>query len=65
MGIQWRQAVQLDVGRLARFADRKGDEWAYGMLSDFDAVETVFSCVQYENDPEELFLICEVQDVSH
>lgn len=62
--IAWRQAEQCDIGRLARFADRRGDDWTYGMYVGIDVQEDVYSCVEIEGYEPELFLICEVQDVA-
>lgn len=62
--ITWRQATKDDVGRLARFADRRGDDWTYGMYVGKDVQEDVYSCVEIEVYEPELFLICEVQDVA-
>lgn len=63
MQVKWREATTEDIGRLARFADRKGDDWTYGFLDGIDAQEHVYECVSTEDDPPELFLFCDVQDV--
>lgn len=63
MRIQWRQAEPKDVGLLARFADRLGDDWTYGLLTDFDSLESVFTCTQCDGDEGIPFYICEVQQV--
>jgi len=66
----WRTATESDIGRLARFADRQGDDWNYGMLTNVDRskinvldVEGTFGCTQIDGDDPELFFICEVQEV--
>lgn len=64
MGIEWREALESDVGRVGRFRDRKGDDWTYGLLETVDAQECVYSCVSMENDPAELFIFCEVQQMT-
>lgn len=58
---QWRPATSDDVGRLARFADLKDDDWSYGMIGSVDG--DAFECVQYDNYDGEMFFICEVQEV--
>jgi hypothetical protein len=66
----WRKATEDDIGRLARFADRPGDDWHYGMLTGVERVnieklnaEDTFDCTQWENEEPERFFICEVQEV--
>ena len=65
MEIKWRQAEESDVGRLARFRDGLDEEFRYGLLVDFDGFEGVFCAVQTEHEQEEMFLLCEVQEVSN
>lgn len=62
--ITWRQATKDDVGRLARFADRIGDDWTYGLYSGLDAAEGIYHCVDIDGYSPEWFFICEVQDVA-
>ena len=62
MDLVWREANESDVGRLARFRDRKGDDWTFGLLDGIDAQECVYECVATEGDPAEPFQFCEVQD---
>jgi len=66
---QWRAAQREDVGLVARFADRSGDHWSYGLLVDIEPpdVDDVFSrqrygCLHVDGDDIEPFYICEVQD---
>jgi len=61
--IRWRAATADDVGRLARFADRLGDDWTYGMLTRVWTEEQYWFCCQMENEWSEEFFICQVQDV--
>ena len=49
-----------DVGRLARFSDRDGDDWTYGMLVAIER-DGVFLMVPCEHDSAESFFYCEVQ----
>lgn len=67
---QWRPATKDDIGRLARFADRRGDDWSYGMLTGVDLINVdtlnaadTFNCTQMDRDEPEQFFICEVQEV--
>lgn len=62
--ITWRQATKDDIGRLARFADRIGDDWTYGLFSGLDAEEGFYHCLDIDGYSPEWFFFCEVQDVA-
>jgi hypothetical protein len=61
----WTPAKETHIGRLARFADRTGDDWSYGMLigiERFTDGEVVYRMSQMDNDDvQEDFFFCQVQ----